>query len=188
MEKAELRLFLAIPLWDLTEARESPGRLWLLKNVQGIRWVSPAHWHITLRFLGNVPSVRLPPLRSELAQAARGHKPFPVVLKGLGGFPRISRARVIWVGVSEGAEPLRRLADTVRESTFKVGCPGDAKPFAAHLTLGRARSGTASIQVPPELFDAEWGRVQVESFALVKSDLQPAGPIYNVLETFSLEG
>ncbi|BAW01839.1 2'-5' RNA ligase [Thermus thermophilus] len=64
-----------------------------------------------------------------------------------------------------------------------VRIPGWDKPFKPHITLARRKAPAP--RVPPVLFGLEW---PVEGFALVRSELKPKGPVYTVLEKFSLRG
>lgn len=182
------RLFLAIPLWGRIAPTAASHFSRLVNDISAIRWVRPELWHITLHFLGNTPLTGVPQIGAEIAQAVSQTPRFGLTLGGLGGFPRLSKARVVWVGASQGEAELKSLANRVRAACVEAGYPGDKKPFAPHFTLGRARSTPVSVDVPSDLYEADWGSITVESVALVRSDLGPNGPTYTVLEEYQLEG
>lgn len=183
-----LRLFFAVPLWD--SFRE--GAMDRYKELQEfgwrLKWVRPENWHLTMKFLGNVPRVAVPGLEESVREKIAGHPPFTVGIGGLGGFPRPSRARVVWVGVREGREPLVELAKAVHEGCSDAGFPGDKKPFQPHFTLARAKKDPVAIRVPDSVFKAHWGERLVDSVSLVRSTLQPTGAVYETLVEISLEG
>lgn len=181
-----LRLFVAVPLWEgfqegaLERYRELRKRDWPLK------WVKPENWHLTLKFLGDTPETAVEGIVKSLRSHVSGcYQPFLIEVGGLGGFPRLSKMRVFWVGVREGKEPLLQLAQSVHKACVEAGYPGDKKKFEPHLTLARARVGPVAVDVPKEQYSGSWGRRQVDGVALVKSDLGPGGAKYEVLEVIS---
>jgi len=149
-----------------------------------LRWVQRENWHLTLAFFGDVPEARLEPLVQALA-AVRG-QPFPLVLHGAGVFPDPAAARVLYRAVSDGSAELSALSRRVRTAADRVGVPSDNAKHRPHLTLARARR-------PSQL--TRWLRVvdsfpsssfTVGEFALVRSELRPAGAHYRVLHRFAL--
>ena len=181
----DLRLFVAIPLWGPFRERNQTHLQNLKKIPADLRWVNPQNWHITLKFLGRVPASRVPDLTQSLKESLTGQWPFSFELGGLGGFPRLSKCRVLWVGATDGKRELIDLANRVAEACTQAGFPGDKKNFQAHLTLARTRKKSLAIRVPKEQFEASWGEVRVDSVVLVKSSLQPGGAKYEVVETVS---
>src|SRR5688572_21085411 len=91
--------------------------------------------HLTLQFLGNIPSTGLPALTNGLELVATRHRSFSLVLGGAGAFSN----RVLWVGMQEGAEPLKQLAEAVGEATNAFAAHHEEREFNAHMTLGRLR-------------------------------------------------
>ena len=51
------------------------------------KWVAPANFHFTVRFLGDLPEERLDLLTRCVAESMRGEECFEVTLQGLGAFP-----------------------------------------------------------------------------------------------------
>jgi 2'-5' RNA ligase len=136
-----LRLFFAVPV--PAEAKARVGEL--MDDVQGavgdgrarIRWVRVEGLHLTLRFLGPTPELRLPALREAADAVARADSPFEVGLDGGGAFPSLARPRTLWVGVTSGADRLARLAEALTRASVEDGQPLETRPFAPHLTIGR---------------------------------------------------
>jgi RNA 2',3'-cyclic 3'-phosphodiesterase len=63
-------------------------------------------------------------------------------LGGAGAFPDAARARVLWLGLAEGASVLARVASAVAGRTAVLGHEADTRPFRPHLTLARFRDPT----------------------------------------------
>ncbi|WP_205860674.1 RNA 2',3'-cyclic phosphodiesterase [Phycicoccus sp. HDW14] len=72
------------------------------RDVEGPRWSSPSGWHVTLAFAGAVRERVLEPLVDRVASVARGRSPLRLEVAGGGCFPDVSRAKVLWAGVSDG--------------------------------------------------------------------------------------
>ncbi len=182
-----LRLFVAVPLWNEFRERNTVHLKSLRSLDIDLKWVPQENWHITLKFLGQVPASKVHDLTESIGAVLKGSNLFTFSIGGLGGFPRLSKCRVLWVGVQEGRRELIDLAHQVEEACRDAGFPGDRKNFQAHLTMGRSRKESLKIQVPKELFEVSWGEERVDSVALVKSELGPGGAKYEILETIRFE-
>src|SRR5215207_3315938 len=127
------RLFIGVPLAE--EARreiEAWLRRALPEGVPG-RPVPPANWHLTLRFLGASTTQQFAIIRERLRSAALGPA-FAVRFGGLGAFSRPRSARVMWIGITQGAERLRELAAVAEDAARAAGFAPEEKRFTPHLT------------------------------------------------------
>ncbi len=96
---------------------------------------------------------------------------------------------MIWIGVQQGAEEVERLRVRIDETLVPLGFPREARPFHAHLTLGRVKNvGRLDplLESLRRIDVGEVGRMQVESVELMQSRLHPAGAIYTPVETVLL--
>lgn len=109
----------------------------------GLRWVEPERLHLTLQFLAHVPDARLGELEALGARVAAAEPAFDVRFDALGGFPSLERARVLWLGVQAGAQPLCRLAAALAAGLEALGLPVEQRSFTPHLTLARSREPRA---------------------------------------------
>jgi 2'-5' RNA ligase len=125
-------------------------------------------------------------IADRLRTVAEGRPPFRVTFTGTGAFPNLGKMRVVWIGIDSPG--LIDLASTVLE----VLPPGEgekAQPFRPHLTIGRVKfpEGIRQCRDVIERFqDHAFGSLEATEFHLMQSTLTPQGPIYNVIETFSL--
>ena len=183
-----MRLFVAVHLPD--EVRE---RLAVVQHrLQGVRadvsWVRPGNIHLTLKFLGEVEPARLDQIRTALEEVARASEPCEAAVSGVGSFGgRIPR--VVWAGITEGAEALTALAGRVDAAMAGIGFPRETRPFSPHLTLGRVRSSRNAAEFLAALraeARADFGRTPVAAFYLMESQLNPQGSIYTVVGSFPL--
>jgi 2'-5' RNA ligase len=104
-----------------------------------VRWTEPPGLHLTLQFLGDVPEERLDPVLSAVQGAAAGGRPLSLEVHGAGGFPSPRRPRVVWLGLGGDLEPLAALVADLGRRLAPLGFPPEGRPFAPHLTVGRAR-------------------------------------------------
>lgn len=100
-----------------------------------LRWNRIEDWHITLAFLGELPSTAVPLLRSALAGTAADQPALRLALHGGGHFDD----RLLWSGVTGDLDGLHRLAAEVREAVGSCGIAFRERPLRPHLTLARAR-------------------------------------------------
>jgi 2'-5' RNA ligase len=148
--------------------------------------VEPENTHFTLHFLGNVDTSRLSELKGILQEV--DIPVFDATIKGLGCFSP-NRPRVVWVGVTTGAEQLIQiqgfLGARLREHRFPV----EARKFSPHLTVARVRSGanrTQLLRLLDKNANLDFGVLHVTAVKLKKSTLTPRGPIYEDLEVKNL--
>src|SRR5690349_20746137 len=92
-----------------------------------------------MRFLGEIGEDGLRRVTEAAREAAAEIPRFEAELGGAGAFPNARRARVIWLGMRSGAEPLTGLAGALERALDQRGFAPDGRKFAAHLTLGRVR-------------------------------------------------
>lgn len=150
-------------------------------------WTKPGNWHLTLKFLGDVPVTG--PAGLDAVKAALAGVVFSSFrLTGAGGgfFPNAKRPRVVWIGLAAGGPACGRLAAAVETALSPLGFPAEDRPFAAHLTLARIREpGRAGDLAGMErvLSGIRLPETSVESITLWRSRLQPGGPRYEVLAT-----
>lgn len=101
-----------------------------------LRWSSPAQWHITLAFMGAAPERVVEDLIESVSAAAARCSPVVLAISGGGCFPDVSRARVLWAGLT-GGDGLAPLARGVRAAAAVAGGAPEGGPFRPHVTLGR---------------------------------------------------
>ena len=78
-----------------------------------VSWVNRDNLHYTLRFMGDLGASGLARVIEAAREGAAGHARFEATLGALGAFPNLRRARVLWLGLSEGGEALAAVANWV---------------------------------------------------------------------------
>jgi 2'-5' RNA ligase len=125
-----LRLFVALALPD--PVRDSLAGL--MVGLPGVRWVPPANYHLTLRFIGEVTSVQAEEV--DLALAGIRARPFELSLAGLGVFERQGRVQSLHA-VAERTPALQHLQAKIETAVQRAGLGPERRRFAPHVTLAR---------------------------------------------------
>jgi 2'-5' RNA ligase len=152
-----------------------------------VRWVRPEGIHLTLKFLGDVPSSRITSITQAVETACRGCDPFTFALVGLGCFPHPRRPRVLWVGVHEPTGTLARLQKNLEKELAGLGFKPEGRPFQPHLTLGRVqrKASQSDRQSLGELVAGsdlgQLGGMTASTVNVMRSQLRPEGAIYTAL-------
>ena len=155
-------------------------------KVEG-KWVEEENLHFTYRFLGEFEEERIPQLIKFLKQKLKGAGAPKVIYRGLGVFPSKERPRVLWVGVeSEGIGEVKRRVD---QALMPFGFPVE-ESFTPHVTLLRIKRMRHRGKFNSYLFkmkDFVFEEKVEPKVSLIESRLTEKGPIYSVLEEFSLD-
>ncbi len=142
--------------------KQSGGRVTRLETI-----------HLTLFFLREVESARLPILKN-LEIKTRKHR-LPIDQARFW-----KRNQIVWAGPRETPAELAELVFSLRSflkaHKFKV----EAREFAAHITLIRKARDPKSI---PEMPEITW---PVDEVVLVRSHLSTKGSSYEVLQRYPL--
>jgi len=188
-----MRCFVAVDLSDAVRGALGDVQRRMREEADGadVRWVAMANAHLTLKFLGQVDETRRDELVLALGRAVAGCPPIGLEARGMGAFPSVRRARVVWAAITTGAAELVCLAASVDAAFAPLGFPAEQRPFTAHITLGRVRSprGLARLgEAIERARDADVGRWSVDRVVLYRSHLRPRGAVYEALAHLALAG
>jgi 2'-5' RNA ligase len=175
------RIFVAVALApDLCES-VAGVRNFLGPAADRFRWVQPQNLHLTLRFLGSITETQTARVAEAAREIAASVPPFSITLAQLGAFPSARSPRVLWVGVTGGADRLTGVAEALEAALRRRKFPAEPRPFTPHLTVARVRSEG----YPPDLTGMLAGAAAfvagtqvVDALAVMESMLRPQGPIY----------
>jgi RNA 2',3'-cyclic 3'-phosphodiesterase len=182
--EAVRRLFVAMPVDD--DTRHAMAALLAERVPRGLpgRVVAPENWHVTLRFVGWADDRTQDLITAALDGADLGAR-FRVGWGGLGAFPGPRRARVLWVGIDEGAAKAVALAGRVEEALETAGLPPADRPFHPHLTVSRLRP-TQDVTPIVESVAPLGVTTAVDRVTLFESHLGRGGARYEMVEEFPL--
>lgn len=184
-----LRLFLAIPIPETVRAelRRFQMELQPLLPPRTARWARPEQFHLTLKFLGNVPAGNTEALGEAVRAVCATAPPLRLRAEGTGFFPNDFSPRVFWVEVKSVDGLLIEFQRRLETAVEKFAEKQEAKNFTAHVTLarfeklGRPEAGKFTERARTSQTFGEWTAREVE---LVQSRLSPAGAIHAILAAF----
>lgn len=158
-------------------------------QLNDVRWTRPDRLHLTLKFIGEIDNRLLPQLCTSVRDACLGVAPFRLGIAGLGAFPKDKAPRVLWAGISEGAEQLRELAERLEMHLAELGIPRESRLYTPHLTLGRFGRG-ASKESAGAILGSFAERVQahteIDQVVLMSSLREQGETVYEPIDTVEL--
>jgi 2'-5' RNA ligase len=188
-----MRLFVALDIDEAILQRLDDYVRTLQPRLPGVRFVRSNTYHVTLKFLGEVPNAAAVRERLHEVHAAS----LQLSVSGVGFFPNSCAPRVFWAGIHAPALPA--LAQAVDQSLAGLGFPLE-RDFHPHLTLARNGSGRPRPvrgERPPQAFaqlpaivasspPPEFGTMTARQFYLYESKLSPSGAEYSKIAAFEL--
>lgn len=177
-----MRLFVGLDLpWPLRQ------RLAVLAGgIPGARWVPPENYHMTLRFLGELPPHRAEEI--DLALATLRGRGFSLTLAGIGSFAKAGRDTQLWVGVARSPQ-LEHLQTKIETALQRAGMEPERRRFTPHVTLARLDNASpakiAGFMQAHNLFRAE--PVPVAHFTLFSSQLGKEASVYTAEVEYRLD-
>jgi 2'-5' RNA ligase len=189
----KLRLFIAVPIPE--PVRDEIIRIQLelqpLVPHAAARWTRPDQFHLTLRFLGDVPVAGLEQLKESVNAVCRSAQPLQMRAEGVGFFPNPHSPRVVWVGIDDQAGLLVDLQKRIETAILPFTAEPGEKNFSGHVTLGRlknlkpsdARKLAAHAQTVKDRTFGEWTAHEIE---IIRSELSQAGARHTTLAAFRL--
>ncbi len=168
-----MRLFVALELPHSLRERLS----WMAGGLPGARWVAPENYHVTLRFIGELPGYRAEEVDQALASLrAPG---FTLQLAGIGTFEKGSRVNSLWAGVERNPQ-LDHLQTKIETALQRAGLERERRRFIPHVTLARMdgvpEAKIAGWVAGHNLFRSQ--PVLVEHFTLFSSRLGKEQAVY----------
>jgi len=169
-----MRLFVALDMpWSVREQLAALSG----SGIPGARWVPPENFHLTLRFIGDIPSH----VARDVDDALLGlrAKGFSLTLTGMGTFARGGISSALWVGV-EKTPSLDHLRAKIETALQRCGLEPERRKFQPHVTLARldnpAEGKVAAFVQAHNLFRS--GPIPVEHFTLFSSLLCKDHAVY----------
>lgn len=184
-----MRLFIAIEVPEEIKERVYRAIEPVKALKADVRWVTPAGFHLTLKFLGEVDERGLEEVKAALGGLsailpATGATTMRV--QGAGAFPGLKNPRVVWIGAEEPSGQLAAIQSDLESRLEAQGFPREDRPFHPHLTVGRVKSSKRTRELADGLSALKgllFGEFPLEEVVLFKSDLKPAGAVYTKLFT-----
>ncbi len=182
----QIRSFIAFDIDnDSILNRLAAAQKMLIQTNADLKLVEPKNIHVTVRFLGLIS----PDMVEKVHVAMKNIKftPFNIQLSGLGVFPTINYPRVVWAGITDGAQQLKSIFEQLEPQIHDLGFAPDPNGFSPHLTIARVRSGANKqrlVDLVQRQENYDFGNIRADCLRLKKSQLSSKGPMYSTLKEY----
>ncbi|MEK6875751.1 MAG: RNA 2',3'-cyclic phosphodiesterase [Nanoarchaeota archaeon] len=184
-----MRCFIAIELPEHVKARIF-HEFEIIKNSGVVigNFVEKNNLHLTLKFLGDVNEEQILQIKEKLSVIGSKFSAFEAETGEFGFFPSEEYIRVLWSEVRDKNNEIRNLNENIESSLNEIGFASENKEFTSHITTARIKliknksiffEKIKKIKKIKEKF-------KIKEFVLIKSELTRQGPVYKILEKFSL--
>lgn len=173
-----IRSFVAVPLPETVRANlmAAAGELARALPQKDLKWSRKLeNLHVTIKFLGPVEETKLASFGDALAASLQALPPFGIEVRGMGAFPSVRQANVLWAGVADDGR-LGPVAEAVEEVAARLGIGERSnRPFRAHVTIGRSKQGVDARAALAPFSERAFGAASVDE-ALVFESRLGSGP------------
>ena len=114
----ERRVFIGIPIGLKIKSILPSLKSTVHCSTDIIRWVSFDNIHLTLCFLGNISNGDIPNIIQSIENCIT-LKYLKITIDGTGIFPSSNTPKILWIGISKGADELSSLQQDIEESVRK---------------------------------------------------------------------
>ena len=186
------RIFVAVDISDEARRRVAEYSATLRGDFPNLRvsWEKPEKLHLTLKFLDETDENQLNDLTKIVEKTAGQITNFKLQISGAGVFPSPRNARILWLGVKDETETLRKISEILENECEKIGFAKEKRNFKAHLTIARLREPHKAREIAQKHLQNEFEPVEFEVSQIViyESKLQPTGSIYSAILKHNLQG
>jgi len=181
-----IRLFVALEIPD-----EVKNNIYtILKSVPEysaeFKWEPKEKFHLTLKFIGDVPEESLEDIISEI-EFVKDYSAFNCTISKFGFFFRDNNPVILWCNF-ETDDKINSLVNNLNTRLIKFGIDEDKRKFKGHLTLLRIKKSVNENFIKSfKEFKFEPIRFDCNTITLVQSFLNPSGSEYKILKIYELK-
>lgn len=177
MPQSSKRLFIAINLpWGMRQELATVAKF---AHHPLIRWVPPENLHITLHFIGKAHLDEIDSIKNKISIIASESASFIMTIDTIKVIKKNRSPAMIWAAMEEN----KAFTGLVLQLQDDLAGDNSKKPNP-HITLARIKQGRElDIPVLPEITKIP---LDVRNIELMESVTHQSGPVYKVVETFSL--
>ena len=157
---------------ELVGNKKFDGKLTELENL-----------HLTLKFLGEIDEGKLEEVKKRLKKIKFSEMSSSLGRMGL--FSYRKNPRIVWVKINgKDIIELQKKIDEGLKELFEI-----EERFMSHLTIARVKFVKDKIGFNDHIngIGVKNIRFNVDNFKLIKSELRPQGPVYEVIEEFKAD-
>lgn len=150
-----------------------------IRKIPGSKPVTTNELHLTFRFIGEVGQSEYEAIRRNFVRLEL--KEFPIVVRGVGAFPGLKRARVLFLRVENH--------QTIEENWSLISSlppRQNGEKFVPHITVARFKQPPDCSELSEKYMGLEF-KGMAGKISIYNSRLTPDGPQYSELESVQLK-
>jgi len=188
MDETVKRIFVGIPL--IINA-ETLSQISIIKQeIQSFnaKWVAEKNYHLTISFIGETTTKDVNTIAQVLRNANSQMPEFDLKIQGLGVFPNVKNAKVLWLGFEQN-KTLDILVNNTQKWLATTGNFSLPQEYKAHLTLARfytPPNANALKKILEKYKNEVFGQIHINHFCLYESIFQNISVTYAEIEKYFL--
>lgn len=182
-----MRTFFAVPVNEALQKvlMEQIESLKSLPWAADVRWKPAKNWHLTLKFLGELPTEQVNAIEGSMQNwFAEGMSYFEAEVFAIKGFP-VSQSGPFIVATLDATLLLQSLVREIEQQLRCFEIPKDKRAFRPHITLGKWLGGQDGFPALDMPLEAAW--LRVDRLNLYESVQAEGSHQYTPLATHVLE-
>jgi RNA 2',3'-cyclic 3'-phosphodiesterase len=154
------------------------------KKETDLNWTPAENYHVTLVFLGQTEEELIPAIQDAMRAIAKKHAAFKLKLRGLDGFPSLTPARVLYLGVQR-SQSILDLQSELEQNLQKA--TEHESGYVPHLTIARLRNPKSCRDLVSPFVHIDLGKQEVCEIVLFNSVMKGNFVAYEKVFQVSLE-
>lgn len=150
------------------------------KFVQGINWVPEKNLHITLCFIGDYATEKIPELKNILSGISSKYISFQTEFEHFKFGPTFNKAYMLWATFKKNNQ-FTQLATDIEEAILKTNIKKEPLPHITLCRFKRIEKKDITLDFPVEL-----NKINIKQFNLYESILKKSGAEYQIVHKFNL--
>ena len=179
------RVFCAIefPATVSQRASEHIRRLRQQVSDSSASWNRDEKFHLTIKFLGEIPRLRVSNLSSAAQRTTSNLSRFDLIVTGTGSFPPKGPPKVLWLGIDDPSGNLGVLHKHLEEECDREGFAREERAFRPHLTMARLRKPQGARELAAAHKEMRFSPVTfpVSELLVIRSELSSSGSKYTTV-------
>jgi len=152
-----------------------------------VRWVPMSNYHVTLVFLGETASEKIPEIETLMSEVSSRIAPFDLKISNVGAFPDEFSSRVLWFGV-QNSKSLRYLQSELSSQFHEKNYLLEDRAYSPHLTIARLRNPHKTKDLISPFVRKNIAKIPITEIVLYESVGRAPFPVYKALKKFLLCG
>jgi RNA 2',3'-cyclic 3'-phosphodiesterase len=189
--KKSWRVFCAVELPEQVRAQLQDHLRQLREAVPDVAasWSRVENIHLTLKFFGSVEVDGISIISAAASRAANEFPPFQIAVGATGVFPKLSRAQVLWIGVSDPSGKLLALQQRLEDECAIEGFAKEDRAFRPHLTIARIRKPEGAKRLADAHLDMKFdpAEITLKELIVFRSELSSKGSKYTAISHHQLK-